>query len=87
MIFTSHASAEFWELYSGLPEAIQQQADKQYALFETHPDHPSLLLKPVGSFWSVRVSRSYRALAVRRGNGFYWFWIGPHDEYEQLIEG
>jgi len=49
------------------------------------PIPPSLLLKPVGAFWSARISRSYRVLAVKRGSEFYWFWIGPHDEYERIV--
>jgi hypothetical protein len=26
-------------------------------------------------------------LAVREGNAFTWFWIGPHDEYERILNG
>jgi hypothetical protein len=37
--------------------------------------------------WSARVTDAYRVLAVREGSVFYWFWIGPHDEYERLIDG
>jgi hypothetical protein len=84
---SSHPLAEFWDYYDALPEAIQEQADKQYALFEANPHHPSLHLKEVGSYWSVRVSRGYRALARRRGNDLFWFWIGPHDEYERILKG
>jgi len=83
--FTSHASPEFWALYNGLPQGAREQARKQYELFARNPFHPSLRLKPVGSFWSVRVSRSYRALAARRGDQFFWFWIGSHSDYEGLI--
>ena len=43
-------------------------------------------MKPVGVFWSVRVTDAYRALAIREQNIFTWFWIGSHDEYEQLIK-
>ncbi len=57
----------------------------KYAIFEQDPRHPSLQLKPVGGFWSVRVNAAYRALAVREGNVFTWFWIGSHDDYERLI--
>ena len=85
MNFTSHASPEFWALYNSLPKGVQEQARKQYELFAQNPFHPSLRLKPVGSFWSVRVSRSYRALAARRGDQFFWFWIGSHSDYEGLI--
>jgi hypothetical protein len=83
--FTSHASREFWNLYDNLPLADQAQASKQYELFAHDPFHPSLRLKPIGSFWSVRISRSYRALATRRGEDFFWFWIGSHRDYEMLI--
>jgi len=83
--FTSHASPEFWALYNSLPQGVQEQARKQFELFAQDPFHPSLRLKPVGSFWSVRISRSYRALAARRGDHFFWFWIGSHGNYERLI--
>jgi hypothetical protein len=88
--FISRAGPEFWKLYDALPTEIQRQADKQFALFEAHPFHKSLELKPLkcaGAFWSARVTLSCRALARRRGNVFYWFWIGQHDEYERLIHG
>ena len=32
-----------------------------------------------------RPKRNGRVLAVKRGNEFYWFWIGPHDEYERIV--
>jgi hypothetical protein len=65
---------------------MQDQANKQYLLFSTNPNHPSLQLKEAGPYWRVRVSRGYRALARRRGDEFFWFWIGPHDEYERLLK-
>jgi hypothetical protein len=83
--FESRASAEFWRCYHALPASIQQTADKQFALFQNDPAHRSLHLKPVGAFWSVRITEAYRALALRQGNIFYWFWIGAHDDYERLI--
>jgi hypothetical protein len=83
--FESHASAEFWARYHQLAVEVQRAADKQFDLFQRDPSHPSLRLKPVGELWSVRVTDAFRALAVRDGNNFYWFWIGPHDEYMRLI--
>jgi len=68
-----------------LPNEIQIRAEKQYALFEVNPFHPSLRLKQVGRFWSVRINDAYRALAVRTANDFVWVWIGEHDQYERLI--
>jgi hypothetical protein len=84
---SSHPIGEFWKRYDALPTNIQEQADKQYALFQANPSHPSLRFKAVGSYWSVRISRGYRALAVRRESVLYWFWIGPHDEYERILKG
>jgi hypothetical protein len=28
---------------------------------------------------------TYRALALKRVDGFLWFWIGDHKSYEELI--
>jgi hypothetical protein len=35
--------------------------------------------------WSARINDAYRALALREDDVFYWFWVGPHDQYERLI--
>jgi hypothetical protein len=43
-----------------------------------------LRFKPVGPFWSVRISRAYRALAIRHGDVLTWFWIGTHAGYDKL---
>lgn len=87
MIFQSKALPEFWNHYHDLPDDIQHRADKQFALLTQNPSHPSLQLKPVGELWSARVTEAYRALAVREGNVFTWFWIGTHDEYERILKG
>lgn len=85
MTFHSRASEEFWDLYKRIPRNAQRAADKQFELFRKDPTHPSLHLKPVGGLWSARINDAYRALAVREDDVFYWFWVGPHDQYERLI--
>ena len=85
MTFHSRASEEFWDLYKRIPRNAQRAADKQFDLFRKDPTHPSLHLKPVGGLWSARINDAYRALAVREDDVFYWFWVGPHDQYERLI--
>ena len=80
------ASGQFWACYAALPEEIRNQADKQFALLKANPSHPSLKLKKVGRFRSVRVSLQVRALAVEDGGDLIWFWIGEHSEYERLIK-
>jgi hypothetical protein len=73
-------------LYAQLPEPIQALADKQYALLRENPSHPSIALKKIGGVWSARVGNSYRALAYRDGNDFFWFWIGSHEAYNKLLK-
>ena len=85
MIFQSKTLPEFWDHYNNLPKGIQRLADKQFRLFAANAKHPSIQLKPVGEFWSARVTNFYRALAIREENVFTWFWIGSHDEYMRLI--
>ena len=79
------ASRAFWEAYAKLPEQIRVLADKNYTLLKNDPRHPSLQLKKVGRFWSVRVGSRYRALAVEADGDLVWFWIGSHADYDALI--
>jgi hypothetical protein len=79
------ASPAFWEAYTKLPEQIRNLADKNYALLKDNPEHPSLHLKKVGRFWSVRIGLRHRALATEVDEGLLWFWIGSHADYDALI--
>ena len=79
------ASPSFWETYSKLPESTRALADKNYALLKENPRHPSLQLKRVERFCSVRVGSRYRALAVEVDAGLLWFWIGSHSDYDAAI--
>ena len=78
-------ASSFWRRYHELPLPLQRLADKQFRLLAENPAHPSLQFKPVGRYWSARVSEGYRAVAKKAGEDFVWFWIGRHDEYERLI--
>ena len=84
------ATANFWQRYEALPQDIRSRAEKQFQLLRANPQHPSLQLKKVGErngreIWSARVTLNYRALAIRRNDGYLWFWIGDHEAYEALI--
>jgi hypothetical protein len=78
-------SPSFWRCYETLPAAVGRLADENFALLKSNPRHPSLHLKQVSRYWSVRVGRKYRALAVEAGDGLLWFWIGTHAEYDRLV--
>ena len=80
------ASPDFWFHYRLLPETIQDLADKNFSFLKDNPNHPSLRLKKVGLYWSVRVGISYRALGKERKEGIVWVWIGTHTEYDRLIK-
>jgi hypothetical protein len=80
------ASPIFWQAYEKLPDNVRVLADKNYALLKENPQHPSLHLKKVGRFWSVRVGLRYRALAVDVDGGLLWFWIGSHADYDALVK-
>ena len=79
------ANPKFWQFYNRLPDDIQILADENYQLLKKDSFYPSLHFKKVGRFWSVRVGKDYRAVAVQKDSDIVWFWIGRHDEYERLI--
>lgn len=68
-----------------MPPQIKSIARKQYKRWLVDSRHPSLHFKKVGPFWSVRLTADFRALAVFREGTYYWFWIGAHTEYVQVI--
>ena len=79
------ATVRFWSCFDKLSPSIQKLARKNYSLLKENPQYPSLHFKKVGKFWSARVGKNYRALAIKDNEGFIWVWIGNHDGYEQLI--
>jgi mRNA-degrading endonuclease RelE of RelBE toxin-antitoxin system len=80
------ANPEFWEHYKKLPASVPKLADKNFELLKKDSQHPSLQLKRVGKYWSVRIGRKYRAVGVEAEAGLIWFWIGKHSEYDKLLK-
>lgn len=80
-----HASRDFWAAYEALPKAVRNSANRSFERLKSNPRHPSLQFKPVGRYWSARVSLGYRALAVPVDDGLLWFWIGKHEEYDRIV--
>jgi hypothetical protein len=82
----SFTTPDFWQTYANLPTEIQQQAKKTYQKWRENSLYPSLHFKKVGkNLWSIRINSDYRALALKRGDDYYWFWIGIHNEYDNLL--
>lgn len=82
----SFTTLDFWDSYSNLPPNVKQQARKAYRLWANDNFHPSLHFKKVGNdLWSARINYDYRALALKKGEDYYWFWMGYNSDYEALI--
>jgi hypothetical protein len=82
----SFATSEFWKAYTELSPEMQEQARKAYRLWQQNSLHPSLHFKKVGkNLWSARVSGGCRALALKKGDDYYWIWIGYHNQYESFL--
>ena len=79
------ATRGFWRRYRVLSPEVRRLADAGYVLLKGDARHPSLHVKKVGQYWSVRVGLHYRALAIEDGADLVWFWIGHHAEYDRLI--
>ena len=86
----SSVTKTFRKQLNQLPQSVQQQAAKAYALWREDPHHSSLQFKRVSqrqAIYSARVSLNYRVLGLLESdNHVYWFWIGSHDEYDQLLQ-
>jgi hypothetical protein len=85
---TSHTTKEFRALYSALPLAQRQAAQKAYALWRSDPTHSSLQYKKIHDklpVYSVRISIGWRAVGVRDKDEMTWFFIGSHASYDRLI--
>ncbi|MBL9179463.1 MAG: hypothetical protein JNM65_15475 [Verrucomicrobiaceae bacterium] len=81
----SSVTASFRQALAALPAQVQERARKQYRLWQSDHRHPSLHFKRVGSYWSARVDKNHRVLGLEQEGRIYWFWIGPHDEYEDRL--
>ena len=79
--YVHKTTPRFWDCYQRLPPVIQKLADKQFERLKEDPTHPSLRLEKLEGYdyWSVRVTRGYRAIASKDEEGFVWFLIGKHD--------
>ncbi len=85
----SSVTKSFRTRLESLPASVQEQADKAYALWQENPDHPSLQFKRVSQkqpIYSARVSINYRVLGLLEADRIYWYWIGTHDEYDELLK-
>lgn len=85
----SKITERFRKCFNRLPPQIQEQARTAYNKFKENPKHPSLRFKSVHktqAIYSVRVNRQYRALSIKDRDTLIWFWIGDHEDYDELLK-
>jgi len=85
----SSITKSFRKGFNKLPASVRKQAVKAYKLWQKDSSHPSLQFKRVSQkqpIYSVRVSLNYRTLGLLESNCICWFWIGTHDEYDELLK-
>ena len=86
---TSRTTKQFWEMLAALPEQIRRQAREAYRRFQQDPKLPGLQFKKVHTtlpIYSARINIYYRAVGVVTGDQIVWFWIGGHNDYDQLLD-
>lgn len=84
----SKTTRRFRQMLAKLPRDVRHQAKEAYRLFRRNRNHPSLRFKKVHAtelIYSVRINIDYRAVGVVDGDELVWFWIGPHAEYDKLL--
>jgi hypothetical protein len=85
---TSRTRPSFWRAYAQLSERSRLAARRAYATFAKTPDHTGLRFKKLAGYervWSVRINEQYRAVGERNGDTIVWFWIGSHNEFDNLF--
>ena len=84
----SFARPSFWRTYYALDSVVRKDSKQAYKLFESSPEHPSLRFKKLSGtkdIWSVRISAKYRAVGRRNGEEIHWFWVGSHNDFDNLF--
>jgi len=84
----SVTTEKFRKAFSKLPKDVQENARSAYNKWKHTPNNPSTRFKqihPQKPIYSVRVGLSYRALDIKEEDTMVWFWIGSHEDYNNLI--
>ena len=85
----SRTTRDFRKRFNDLPTDVRDLARKAYALWLSDPSHPGVNFKRVSDkqpIDSARITQGYRALGYLRRDTVYWFWIGTHAEYDQMLQ-
>ena len=84
----SYLPEDFLACFQALPQNVQEKPRKNYRLRRPNREHPGLRFRRVHAdepIYSIRVGIGWRALGLREGDDIYWFWIGSHADYDNLL--
>jgi hypothetical protein len=90
-------NARFRKAFERLPARVQQNARNAYQCIRANPFDPALKLHEIKGTRTPDVyaadagtylGTAYRALGIwhKSKDVIVWFWIGSHEEYNQLIK-
>ena len=82
--------APFRKLLDALPLEVQKTAKDLFQLWKKNQNHPSIKFEKKKStqkynIYSVRIGEHYRALCKVENDTAKWFWIGSHENYNNLL--
>lgn len=75
---------KFFESFAELPNNIKELAREKFRLMVGNPRQVNLKSMPgLPNIWSAQIGNSYRALAVKVGPYYVWYWVGSHERYNE----
>jgi hypothetical protein len=84
----SVTTTRFRKAFAKLPNNVQERARQAYQLWKLNNNHPGLHFKQIHKeqlIYSVRIGLSYRAVGIIEKDTIIWFWIGSHEDYNNLV--
>ena len=85
----SKTTERFRKSFDNLPDKIKEDAKKVFKIWKSNPYLKSLKFKKIHekeNLYSVRIGISWRALGIKENDTMIWFWIGSHNDYDNLIK-
>lgn len=84
----SRRTRDFHKLFVRLPQDVQKKAKDTYRLFKANPYYPGLHFECIDrqeAIYSVRIGLRYRAVGLLEDDVILWFFIGSHEDYNNLL--
>lgn len=81
-------SKSFNNCFVNLPIEVQKAATINYNKLLANPQSVGLKTMPQvpGSYqiYSAQIGRSYRTLSIKVDSQYIWYWIGTHEDYNNV---